>query len=269
MCGCCLSLSTEDPEPRKCAADVVERSPSPEPYFDLAAAVARVSDPYRITFLDLPPEIRTTIYRHTFKGHVIMIRGKDFVTRGRDKEKLYRYYREKDVGLNLMFVNKTVLAEVKAVALSVATYDINFTSMLNQGNPTYLRRQQGFGRVELSFLRTIVIQNWPRAVAGLAHQLLAMPFLHDVTWEPEKMLEHRDVNRFRPWDTPEDGTSFDWDALITNLLDSYGEEWSAKQAIKEHVKQAGARVKKPARFALKFHMNFLPGCSVSQLLSLP
>ena len=249
--------SADAPLPSHCRyANCVERSPSPEPYFDLAAAVARVSDPYRVTFFDLTPEIRTTIYRYAFKGHVIVIRGKDSFIKGWKKEKVTRYERTKDIGLNLMLVNKTCLAEVKAVALSMATYDINFTSMLKQGCSKYLRKQQGFSRVELSFLRTVVIHEMPRAVEGLANQLLSMPMLHDVTWEPPKTIDYHDANHYRPWDSPEDGTSFDWDAFVTRLLEVYATEWPATAVVKQHVEQSVTRVEKPGKFALKLQLYF-------------
>ena len=160
--------------------NALERSASPDFSFDIDAAIAGVSDPYRKAFLDLAPEIRSEIYRQLFKGQLIIIRGKDFVIKGKKKEKMMRYERDRSIGLNMMLVSKTCLVEVKAAALSVGVFDVNFTSMLKQGFPTYLRNQMQFGRPELALLRTITIPGFPRALDGLVKQLSNMSVLHDV-----------------------------------------------------------------------------------------
>ncbi|KAJ9605592.1 hypothetical protein H2200_010249 [Cladophialophora chaetospira] len=234
------------PRPSGLSDNPSARSPSPELSFDLAAAVARVSDPNRKTFFDLAPEIRIQIYRHLFQGQVIVIRGQDYVIKGKKKEKAMRYERDREIGLNMMLVNKTCLAEVKAVALSVAVFDINFTSMLKVGSPNYLRKQEQFGRPELSNLRAIRIPEFPRAVEGFVHQLSNMPFLHDVAWVGPKRIDYYTTTRLGPFDP-----DFSWDRFLDRLQSACGQHWSTKEAIKQHVKLAATRINKPARFVLE------------------
>ncbi|EXJ54245.1 hypothetical protein A1O7_09582 [Cladophialophora yegresii CBS 114405] len=152
------------------------------------------------------------------------------------------------MGLNILFVSKACLAEAKPVVLSVATFNINVTSMLRNGNDKYLRKQQNFGRPELALLRAIELPKIPYAIGGFAHQLKAMPFLHDVVWSVAEELVVRgrypsmteaqpiltrlakDMRRNYPWDSP------------------------AHKIIKRHVEESALRVRKPARYLFKLRV---------------
>jgi hypothetical protein len=225
----------------------IARPPTPDlSSSDPTDTITRTSNPYRKTFFDLAPETRVEVYRQLFKGQVIMIRGQDEVM-GRNREKKKRFERDRAMGLNIMFVSRTCLAEAKATILSVATFDINFTSMLRNGSETYLRKQQNFGRPQLAFLRTIDIPKVPHAIEGLRYQLSAMPFLHDVVWTgARKRVWIFDVKpRATITSVPE------WTRFVDELLAAYPWHSPAHKVIKDHVEESAMRVRQPGRYSFK------------------
>jgi hypothetical protein len=228
------------------------RTSTPDLSSDPTDTITRTSDPYRKTFFDLAPETRVEVYRQLFKGQVIMIRGQDEVMERR-REKKKRFERDRAMGLNIMFVSRTCLAEAKATILSVATFDINLTSMLRNGNEKYLRKQQNFGRPQLALVRTIDIPKVPHAIEGLTYQLSAMPFLHDVVWT---------VAQKRAWNFyAEPRATIDsdpaWTRFVNELLAAYPWHSPAHKVIKDHVEESAMRVRQPGRYSFKLRVRLL------------
>ncbi|OCT48604.1 hypothetical protein CLCR_04006 [Cladophialophora carrionii] len=223
-------------------------TPTPDPYSGPTDAIIVSPTPHGKTFFDLAPEARVEVYRQLFKGHVIVIRGQDEIIVRRRREKLKRFERDHAMGLNILFVSKACLAEAKPVALSVATFDINFTSMLRNGTEKYLRKLQNFGRPELALVRTIDLPKIPHATEGLAYQLSAMPFLHDVVWNvPEEFVvrgRHQVQIESHPVLT----------RLANELRGGYLWDSPAHKIIKRHVQESALRVRKPARYLFKLRL---------------
>ncbi|KIW58663.1 hypothetical protein PV05_03163 [Exophiala xenobiotica] len=107
----------------------------------------------RVTFLDLPQEVRLMIYRHLFKDQPIIIQGEDCY-KPSSHGNWCVVSRDRAMGLNILLTCKSCLCEAKPVLLNTAKFDIYFGSIGSLESP----QLQGFSRHELSMVRSVTLR---------------------------------------------------------------------------------------------------------------
>ena len=155
------------------------------------------------SFDDFPPEIRLNVYANLFSGLTIIVRAKDETTINDESgtHNKINIYRDRAMGLNVLFASKACMAEGKPCVLSRATFDVDLHEMraLEESAKGSVKTIQGFAPADIKLVRslnvpTVDLKSFSSMAAGLE-----MPQLLSVTINVER--PHRSFISFSTCET--------------------------------------------------------------------